>query len=299
MIDIQAPNHKVGCDFFYNDKFLLLTHPKLASSWCRLNVNKDIDLDTYYNLNLFDFSISPGKTLYTTSQQHFSTTKSIWESFLQKKEKRDLIILYRNPFEHFISGFIQDFLHHSYAFNFYTTPFLHYFLDSIQISKKEKDDFLKEYTSSSKGMTFSSYENHKNIWDKIIEIKFDYYINNGNISGNMIQGHYSPWVTFINNLVSSNKIDKNKIKLIDIYDAPLEEQLQHYFSENYFLKINQEKLDEKNKFKNNLKYFTFIKNLINENKNYQNIVYSLLKYEIVYYQKLKKEFANSYNRSII
>jgi hypothetical protein len=292
MIKTELDKKELVLWFFYNDKFLLLTHPKLAHSWCKRNINKDANLDTSYTLDYFTLDISKNKLHKTNDENHFSTTKSIWESFLQKKEKRDLIILYRNPFEHFISGFVQDFLKNSTSFNLSTKPFLHYFLDNIEITKKEKDNFLKDFNFSSGGMNPTNYEKYKNIWDKIIEIKFDYYIN----SGSLIEGHYSPWVTFINYLISSDKIDKNKIKLIDIYDAPLEEQLQNYLSDSNSLKRNLETYEQNKKINSHQKYFELIEKIINSNQFYKNIVYSLLKYEILYYNNFKIENSTHFTK---
>jgi len=269
--------------FFYNDNFLLLTHPKLAHTWCKRNINGDFYLDTSYMLNFFTLDISENPLAKNPiSKEHFLSTKYIWNNFLEKKEERDLIILYRNPFDHFLSGFIQDFLKGIISINF------HHFLNKIKISNKEKHEFLKDFYTSDQKINKITFEKHKVVWEHIAQFLFDYYID----SGKLIEGHYTPWMTFINMLLNHKKIDESKIKLIDIYDSPLEIQLKDYIPNNKLLKVNTKVFDKETQVfdketRGNFVYFDVIKKIINNNEKYKNLIYSLLKYEMIYYKNFK------------
>ena len=103
MIEIIEPH------FFYTDKVLLLTVPKISHSRCRQlflgkkNQNDGFDVSFPISTKTFEFIGRDGN-------EYEMEVKNIWKGFLEKSEKRDLIFLYRNPLEHFISGFLKDWI---------------------------------------------------------------------------------------------------------------------------------------------------------------------------------------------
>jgi len=269
---------------FYNEKLFLLTTRKLAHSKCfKLFSNTK---DIYHELK--NQGISLNTTIDTrdyklilneeqSNLDYYKTIDKIWESFLNKKEKRDIVILYRHPLEHFLSSFIQDY---TYAIPFFPhngviNAFIYYFLEGISASPTEKKEFLKRYQKE--GLSRKIFYDHNHIYLEVIKMLFEYYITMGDYHNG---SHYSQWLTFISGLYYSNNIDRNKFKFIDIYKSPIQIQLQKYFEEDIETKVDAE-------YRVHNFLFDFLKNLVNENKRYQRIVETVINSELVFYNKIK------------
>lgn len=280
MSDIYFDRNFFVAQFFLSDKFLLITHPKISHSWCKINIHKDRALDTGFRINPMTFELNhrPQNLHSYQNDSKFMKINEIWNNFLQKKEKRDFIILYRNPVDHFISAFIQDFMLKGIHKD--SLSFFYNFLNTLPVSTKERDNFLEDMKLKTNFFTPQSFIKYPIIWEHIFKVKFDFYIN----QGNFFAGHYTPWLSFINFLLNSKKIDENKIKFIDIYDAPLELQLKNYLSNNNF---KEEYIFDKTK-DGHSQYFNLFKSIINQNSKYRDTVNSILKNDIIYYDTLKK-----------
>lgn len=269
---------KIRTHFFKNDKILILTKPKVAHSWCRdifIEKNLDINTDTSFLVNFITLDIL---TYFTDdfNKKYFDEISPIWTNFLNKNEKRDLILLYRNPFENWMSAFIQDYIRPLVPRQEVQSPyFIKFIRDIHSIETSIKEEFILECKSSN-SYDKIFYQKYKKIMYEIYRIQFQSHLNNGIINS----GHYFPWITFIYKLINSNKIDSSKIKLIDIYESPLEIQLSPY--------IEMMEFDESN-IKNNNSGFDIMYKLISES-NYKNKIIDSLSDEINLYYDIKENY---------
>jgi len=231
--EFYPKNNKIdtqtSVQIFSNKKILVLTTPKIAHSWCRDTFvgtglpNKEIKEITDFNIHkktfeLVFFENKEEKTEYQKTQE------KIWINFLDKIEKRDIIILYRNPFEHLCSALMQDWIKKPISST--SLPFYHFCFDSLNLPKIKKTEIISKISNPSfPGFTRDFISMYPEAFELIVKIILDYIL----ASGSLISGHYTLWLTFVKSLIESDKFEKSKIKLIDIYDAPLDVQLQNYF----------------------------------------------------------------------
>lgn len=279
-IDGLSAQHYNGCTIFQNEKVLLLTTRKIAHSRCR-QIFKDFLLSD--GNELFNFSVRMSTLELEPSNiqkesEYFEKINTIWNSFLEKKEKRDLVILYRNPIEQFISSFMQDFTYVPPHSNYFLLDLalIHYFLQNISAPPLDKSIFLEKYKKN--GLTKDMFFEHNKIFVEFIKMFFEFYITNGTYS----DSHYTPWLTFVSNLYYSDKIDKNKIKFIDIYENPLEKSLENYFDE-VIKPVHRFDV----KYKAHSFLFEYMENLIRSDRKYKNITENILNSDILFYNKLK------------
>lgn len=282
-------NEIVNLDFnnlevFQNNKLILLTTFKLAHSWCRDKFLENKGINSTFSVVQNNYSFKLQQNSSTRNQEYFYEIQLIWNSLLEKKEKRDIVVLYRNPIEHLISGFMQDFSPLPLNFNnsedipqFKTL--LHSYIYSLESPTEKKDSFIQKYLQN--GITEKLFINYPILTKELIKLFFDYYLINAKYSNT---SHFNLWLTFISNMYYSNLFDKNKFKFIDIYDDFLEIQLENYLENSVVPARNV--LQQKSGRKHNY-VFDYIKDLIHKNKKYYGIVSSLLYGELLFYEKIK------------
>lgn len=273
-IDLQS-----SVQIFSNKKILLLTTPKIAHSWCRDNFiepsTKEIsDFNIHKNtFNLVFFEDKEEKTEYQKIQE------KIWINFLEKKEKRDIIILYRNPFEHLCSALMQDWIKKPIPPS--SLPFYHFCFESLNLPKIKKTEVLSKITQN----YFSGFDKnfitmYPEVFELIVKIILDYIL----ASGSLISGHYTLWLSFVKSLIESDKFDKSKIRLIDIYDAPLDIQLQNYLDSPVTLETTNT-----GRYKEFEHTHSKIKKVILENEIYKKQIQILLHNEFSIYNEFKSK----------
>lgn len=205
---------------------------------------------------------------------YFFEIEKIWNNFLNKQEKRDLVILYRNPYEHFISGFIQDWI--TKPITIESEPYINYFINSLPGSFIQKNKFFEMYCCSQNGLNYDLINDYYEIAYNLIKMKLEFYVSKAKYG----LGHYTPWLTFLQNLYYSNKIDTNKIKFFDIYDSPIELQLKNYIEEPF----SNKKLDY---YKINNYTINLIKTMMESDNTFLVHRNMLLGNEMDFYTKIK------------
>lgn len=267
---------------FKNDKILLITKPKIAHSWGRdtfLNQQSaDFDyFDSNFSINCVDLSLTKNYQAVDTKlyNDYFESITEIWNSFLQKNEKRDLIILYRNPLENWLSAFVQDYIEPLVPNQDINSPYFTKFIREIpKIPYGQLQDFIFDCEhSNSYNKSFT--EKYKTIMYNIYKIHMDVHVKNREFTW----GHYYPWMTFVYKLVNTDLIDKSKIKIVDTYDAPLEEQLHPYFD-------TPKKAGPTKKHNHT---FELLYDVLN-NSTYKQSILEYLKDEINIYYDLKENY---------
>jgi hypothetical protein len=157
---------------YYKDGLLVITHPKIASSWCKktfLPFDDDNQITTtcYIDENLTLY-YDGGETLENIKNK--SNIISMWDS-LEKNDSINVIFLYRNPFNHFISAFIQDF----FVFG-EESPQLQNILnilENIDIPIDVKNKFLKMYKSNKYDLNKNTFNQFPFVWELVLEKVFE------------------------------------------------------------------------------------------------------------------------------
>lgn len=262
---------------FFNDKILILTSPKIAHSLCKNSfLGKQVDTTFYINTNtleILDYKSSDNNEKKEVEIDYHNQVTTIWNNFLNKKEKRDFIILYRNPLEHFISAVMQERLN-KFEKDGNFIPFFSYFIQSLPYSNYVKNNFMDEYLKDDRGISPYLLEKYPEICGNIIKITLDYFLSGSDLTG----GHFTLWLSFIQKLIQSEKIDNHKMKFIDIYDAPLQKQLASYHT------FPESALHENREFSY---IHETIKKIIKDSPRLSSIVHNLIKYELIYYNEIK------------
>jgi len=275
------------CHIFKNDKLLLLTKPKVAHSWCRDNflnqdsknknqIHSSFNID-FINLNLKKISIESEDDL-ENYEKYFDDISETWNAFLEKNEKRDFIILYRNPLENWLSAFVQDYIEPLVPKQEINSPYFLKFIKEIpRVSHGTLDDFI---TDCSRADNFKNTftEKYPIIMHHIYKLHLDIHIEKGEYTW----GHYYPWIAFVYKIVNTNLIDSSKIKIIDTYDSPLEEQLKPYLLNSSMTPKGYKKHNHS---------FDILYTIINQS-NYKIKILEYLKDEINMYYDLKENYKN-------
>jgi hypothetical protein len=253
-----------NCLIFHNENLLLFTQPKIASSWCKkhfFNNSNEIHPSFIINKNLELIDSSGEYNEKNKENQKF--IKNIWNS-LDEKNSRDIVFLFRNPLEHFISAFVQDFLIGDENTNRILKNLQNKDLD-------KKNEFLDKYKINNFEFSNNIIKNYFEISKKILTDEFKNRIENYSFE----YGHFSLWLTLVNNLSTSNKLSKYDIQYIDIYSDDLKNKIGKYFNS----------IDESPIYSYKF-IFDILKEIIDKSE-YKDYIYENLKNEIFIYNKLK------------
>lgn len=217
--------HKIDVDVVFNDKVIVITKLKLGHSKCRelFLGHASSNINTDFMCDFHTLQISEGRNL--TPSDYSTDFINIWKSVLNKKEKRDIVLIYRNPIGAWLSGFYQDTIDSASNYIFTSTPYFTEYINSLgKYDNKLKENFIKDFKNVSSLASLFDTEVYLPIISDIISKNLDYYMDR-NMLGT---AHTKSWIPFIYKLINSNQIDTTKIKLLDLYDAPLEIQLKSY-----------------------------------------------------------------------
>lgn len=229
---------------WYDTKYaLILTTEKVASTYL-LHYFKDYIItaeNDEYNESIdipnltFEWDITKSKAGKWTIQ-HDSNLKD--DDFLDKKNKtidlflkgklkKDVIILIRNPWERFVSGFLQDYLK-----PIYTNPITFFFIGTTIL---DKDEDTSMYDWWIKNKSIIENVSNDNEWpEDIIFVKCLNYIFKNIIKqwfesgSNVFFGHNSPYHIKLLHLLFNIK-NRDTIKIFDIDTADLDTIFGKYF----------------------------------------------------------------------
>lgn len=206
-----------------SEKLIVFSRPKIAT---RL-------LDTYFNLrNAYDVQFVLNKEGFEIKQvihqqrglQDDEETKLIFENILSGKEKRDILIFYREPYARMISGLYQEFLTAS------SNPELFYFWGRNISNKGEVFQALRHATNAT--FTFKHTSLDKDVLASIKEMAQDYvkFVSQNNLNMTHTDNHLMAY----NLLFSMSKVNSSKIKIINTEDYDAELYLKPYFDKKVF-----------------------------------------------------------------
>jgi hypothetical protein len=224
--------HKIDIDVVFNDKVIVITKLKLGHSKCRelFLGSERSNINTHFRCNFHTLEILTKEL--NSEDSHTKKFIKIWESVLNKTEKRDIVLIYRNPISTWLSGFYQDTINAYDNKFFLDAPYFTEYINSLNHDHITTQNFLRDFQKETAIRTLFKKEEYIPIISDILSKNLEYYMINNKLG----TAHTKSWIPFIYKLINSKQIDTAKIKLLDLYDASLEHQLKNYLN---IQKINQ------------------------------------------------------------
>lgn len=260
------------CLIFTNPIIFLLTHPKIASSWCH-NLLEDDNVNTSFFIN-DKFELSYTTEGLKENKDYFDKVQKDWNDFLNKRQDKKFIILYRNPIEHFLSAFMQE--------NFYSETFDDYYFSEvfpkitydINSETEDKNQFIEMFKNNRFEFNKKIISSFPEITKKVFKNRFEIRMENNSFES----GHFSYWLSFIEKISNSSQFEHIDFKYIDIYEQDLR------------LSLNEElikEVDMKSKLFSHKFSFDITKDILDESK-YKELFYEKMEKEMIIYNKLKE-----------
>ena len=218
-------NNEFSIKFAQSDKAFFIYNLKIASRYLE-DVAKFPSL--HFNLSGDDLKIincnynnNNPNDVGRISDDYINTIKSDWENLKISNTKKDIVILYRNPISRLATAILQD----SYSFITARDSHIYLFpiLSKLDYSEKEIEDFLAN-VGVDNIMNESPYklELFERMVISIIDVYADGFIRYSETESSHFNSHLLPLVK----LLTTTKIDKNKIIMIDL-DSD-KESLENY-----------------------------------------------------------------------
>jgi len=194
---------KIGCRFISNTlKKPYYNHTINSSSGPFTLSNMDESLLNEFNKNEVDVD------------NYMETIKKDWNSILNKTSKKDIVILYRNPYKRFLSAIIQD---AELIFDWNVFIYLKSLLLNLGYSAKDIDYLHKFKNGNMIDKSIDADELKKMLYI-VYKIFIDDMILNG-ANGYHSGTTFSSYMNPISYLLTSDIIDINKVKLFNLDDG--------------------------------------------------------------------------------
>jgi hypothetical protein len=276
--------------FFSSDKLILITSNKVASRYCSLffenggvnNYGVQIDVDSDFNLVSYNLAHNYS-SLYTLKDTIAITNlQKEWSDFLNKKNKKDVLFLYRDPGERTISGIVQEFI-------VVITDLQHNFITKLFIEKTYSEKIYTEFINNSVDSILKN--GNKDLYNIYYNFLSEYIKYE---SSTLTQKHHiRPYLLYLYDFIKNYNLDKNKIHLLDIdnSESDIETILNKYglekkisnsekfarASNGEIKKIVEKIISEAPDNKANHELFTAIRYITN-----------MIEMETIFFEKIKK-----------
>lgn len=294
MVDVHQ-NFQIDINPYITDKFIIFSRQKMASSYLRMmwskkynqtNVNNLpwVMLNPFESFNLINKFNEPEYSVPPLNE-YYDLIRTDFNNISKKVNKKDIIILIRNPKVMFLSAWYQDYIT-PIIYGNSNTPFYHIlsilqndddindniinsFIDTIKINRYTNDSIFQFFNNSNQ---YSPNIMHSIIKSRINVLKY--------LNESVISEHNQFYLSKYNEFITSPYIDNSKIKIIDLDNkrTPLTKLLNSYNCEEFSdIKDNEsygwkEAIDE---------CFT-----LHENYSYYDSLMKQMETEFFYYNKL-------------
>lgn len=210
---------------------------------------------------------------------------------LNKKSKKDIIFLYRNPMDRIKTGLVQDFkgiFNASHSSIYQMWLLISSALDIDRNNINEIQPYIDFFNKMPDGHKTVSefledgvfYDNVKKLLESYIEYNMKYEFNRTT--------HVSNYLDKLYCLVFNSGADTRKIKLVNIDAGPylLQQTLLPYFEgfEDVFETVNKQS--------NNV-FIKMVNEILNENQRYEKQLLEYVSSDILFYNLLKKSNLNA------
>lgn len=277
-LQIQFLNQEFNIKFGLTDKCFFIYNLKIASRF--LYDIADIPSLVWdisgSKLNIINYSKHNHDQDFT---EYVSNINEEWELIKDGNSKKDILILYRNPINRFITGIVQD------TSGLFNNPNGFHLIHTLLESKGHSDRNLKYLPILFKKGPHNNYyteyiELQERIMKDLLDIYYESFVSNGNFESSHCNSHLLPLVS----ILTTTNIDLNKVKMIDIDEESGE-------LEKYLKKIEIFKTPTNVPYdttaSNNPQYKNYIRDKIIEDNQINKKLYDLLKGELYSYNILK------------
>lgn len=199
-----------------------------------------------------------------------------------KVNKRDLFLLYRDPYQRFLSAVVEDVILDVQHFHNNQYAYLYFSLfNKYKINPLDMIEDLNEYQRSRKWVW---KDNYKNIIIELVSTFIQYLM----MVNPMLQGHNALYLQIAYNIYN-NFGDKGKIKLLNLDDlstGTFRENIVPYLDPNSDAMFDKT-TEEEHRLKNSNRIFkNTVKEVLEMNPLFTNFVNNLLLQERSYYDEL-------------
>ena len=252
MVDLNQ-DFKININPYITDKFIVFSRQKMASSYLRMLWSKKynqnnvsnlpwVTLNPFKSFNLINNFNEPEYSIPPLNE-YYDLIRNDFNNISKKVNKKDIIILIRNPQVMFLSAWYQDYITPILYSNNGTMkqPF-HNIISILQNDDNIDDTIINSFIDSilsnrydESGIFnfFNTGHHHSNvIMESIINsrIKALSYLGES-----VISEHNEFYLSKYNEFITSPYIDNSKIKIIDLDNkrTPLNELLNSYNCEEF------------------------------------------------------------------
>lgn len=218
--------------------------------------------------------------------EYLENNKNFQNLIDAKNNKKDIIFLYRHPYNRFISGVIQNTVIELFT-NIYRKYMLIPYIKKYNIDINELISELSFSNDSSKMKQIEEMMNIQKYKSFFTEIITDYILWSVYTQSNS-NPHIDNYLISYDFFIKSNKIDTNKLCLINIDNT--KNDLNKIFK-NY---TDSRKHD--GTFSNKI-YFNLVENIINKNNIIKNYINNLINIDLYFYNQMEKSKYNILNKS--
>lgn len=302
-------NEFLPCFCYQTKYFYIITLPKVASSWLfdlTHNYPEIMDIDSkdefwasLLNFNQINLNISKDSE---HSSYKFEELKDDWYKLINGSSEisRNFIFLLRNPVNKFVSGTMQDVLYENKdnpnidPLDINSDEFLKYFIDYPYSNHIEKIKLLNsKYSVSERNLHWWTQDGEW--WDDTdlfeiinywVEKKLYNFFKMGFNVREYKSDHKASNIYLYHKILFNSKIDKNKIKILDID----KENIYDYLIGNYNLQDVISDLSYKEERNKTGKRFKTL--IINKMKDYSSNIQIVLREDILMYIDIYKKIYN-------
>jgi hypothetical protein len=257
--------------FWSHEKLNIISSPKVASRF--LDSIFDVKPDDYKN----QFTLNTDIKLHINEEYFNPQLIDEFHETFSKTNKKDILILYRNPYKKLLTGIIQDF--NIFLLN---TPILHRFLAASFFTDVESLKYIR-FDSEKMRQYLDNIESHQSFLDfykRLLESYLDFSLKSSSKTFNTV--HTKSGLYILHTLISDKIYDKTKLHLVDIDiidDLYLEE-----FLKKYLIKF------EPNISKNSNNVFKdILEDIIENSEYYKDTINEILEEDYFFYELISKK----------
>jgi len=268
-----------------NEKSFVITKAKVASRQIQeLYDPNNFSLNVNSKFLFEDIGMAPDDNIIDDIDESKKLYKRLTDI---KSNKKDVLILYRDPFKRYISGVVEDIIVNIDSNNFNERFYLRKYINKYNI---DPYSLFKEFDSNSHNRDFLLSDDYIGFTTDLLNDYFFWQISTTPVNSH----HSSPYLVVLNSIMSSNLIDNNKIKLINIDDdrVDLYEILKNYGVDKY--KIQGSAPNRKNQ--SNKTFFKHISELIHSNKFFIDLVDGIIGIDYYFYEQFETSKFNVLNK---
>jgi hypothetical protein len=251
--------------------YIIISNPKIATTF----------ISNYIDDKFINVEINNDGNLELPNNNN--TNLSIcWESLDTDKSRPEIIILYREPYDRFLTGVIQDCIFERFSlnsvndsYNNLSNPFLHYFFKNKGYDTSTYLDFLNK---------ISSYINNLKFSQMYIDY-FEAYLNCIIDNNRVMAGHNRSYLTIISKLLLLGKLKSTDMFInISNKNEPIERKLK---LKKIYPAVTYDRSYKSDLIHSHAEFKHILNQVINSNDYFKDSIMNILSTEMTTYNILK------------